>query len=331
MAQFTPAWQGGDPSNGQGFDQFAAPVGPIGGYNYGPAQGPWANPNDSANGFNKMPSNEQSQMDRINGGGGQSGGGKEWFNGQNWNPTFHQYGGYNPLQYATTDTANTLAGQVGSGLGLGGNVIQTRNAPGFGGAPPQASIDFGGDSPLNAGLLADRYKKYDHATADQMTRDELAMQGPRRDPNADSQGGAMGSWSMFEGLPGGAPNLGGGQNIGQFVGENAGWRGPGNSPGVTPGAQPANPLMTPPGQAPTVPAAATPAAATPAAPDPFAAIRDYLANLEKNRQSSFRNPFANSRYYPNLPRFGNATPVNSGSSAQTQPDLGQLLSLLLGF
>ena len=58
-------------------------------------------------------------------------------------------------------------------------------------------LDFGGDGQLNAGLMAERYAKYDRATADAMTRAELAYMSPRQNPNEDSQGGSMGSWSMY--------------------------------------------------------------------------------------------------------------------------------------
>lgn len=200
--------------------------GPTPGMNYGPVYGPSANPAAGPAGFNNPQAPAMNpQMAAQNGGNSQS-----WFNGQNWNPTYENHAGYNPSQYATVGTANTLAGALGSGFGLGANVQQTRNAQGFQGPPPQTSLNFGGDSNLNAGLLAERYKKYDHATADEMTRAELALMGPRMNPNADSQGGSMGSWSMFQDQPGGFQNLGGGQNIGQFVGENQNWRGATGSP-----------------------------------------------------------------------------------------------------
>ena len=160
------------------------------------------------------------------------------YNGANWNPTYQSNPGYNPSQYATLDTANTLAGGVGSGLGLGANVRQTQNAPGSPiGPPPQLMLDFGGADPLNAGLLAERYGKYDHATADRMTRDELALMGPRQAPGE----GSYGSQSMFGPSAGGNQNLGGGQNIGQFVGER---KGAGfGSPGVSVPQPPASGIL----------------------------------------------------------------------------------------
>lgn len=168
--------------------------------------------------------------------GGQPSGGTtptNTFGTSSWTPGFQQnLGGYNPSQYANLDTTNQLA------QALGGNALQTRMGPGSPfNVPPQNSIDFGGDSPLNAGLLAERYQKYDKATADAMTRAELAMQGPRQNPNEDSQGGSMGSWSQFQALPGGTKGLGGGANLGSSVGDNQGWRnagGAGNG-GAAPG------------------------------------------------------------------------------------------------
>jgi len=213
-------------SGGRGADNFSpgrgqyqgGAVGPMQGYNYGPAQGPAANPFGGAAGFNNPNPPTTSQFFPQANGLQPT----QQFNGNNWDPSFQQFSGYNPLQYATTETANTLAGAIGSGLGLGANVRMTQNAPGSPiGPPPQAMLDFGGADMLNAGLLAERYKKYDQATADAMTRAELAMMGPRQAPNADSQGGTMGSWSQYGGAPaGGSQNLGGGQNIGQFVGES---------------------------------------------------------------------------------------------------------------
>lgn len=265
------------------------------------------------------------------------------FGGPNWTPTYQTPGGYNPSQYATVDTANSLAGSIGSGLGLGGNVIQTQSS-GPGGPPPQQMIDFGGDSPLNAGLLAERYKKYDHDTADRMTRDELALQGPKPAMNADMQGGAMGSYSQFAPSEGGSLNLGGGQNIGQFVGENKPWAANLASSGVIrqPVAAPGQPALgasVPPPVPTTPPVAATPPTTTvtppPAAPAPAPAptppaapqfptnqqnlgqLQQLIQLLQGMRQPTPQNrqPYANSRYYPNLPRQTTATAVNQAASA----------------
>ena len=134
------------------------------------------------------------------------------FGSPGWTPGFSAKAGYNPSQYADLNTTNQLA------QALGGNALQTRMGPGdpFG-VPPQNSISFGGDSALNAGLLAERYQKYDRATADAMTRAELAMQGPQQAPNADSNGGSLGSWSQWQGLPGGSQSLGSGANLGSSI------------------------------------------------------------------------------------------------------------------
>ena len=152
--------------------------------------GPYVNPSAGASGYNNA------------------------FGTSAWNPQYQQnLGSYNPAQYATTGTANDLAQM------LGGRVQQTRydQASPFG-IPPQNMINFGGADSLNAGLLADRYAKYDRATADAMTRAELAMMGPGQNPNADSQGGSLGSWSQYTEAPGGNNYLGQGANMGQYLG-----------------------------------------------------------------------------------------------------------------
>jgi hypothetical protein len=302
------------------------------------------------------------------------------YGGSNWTPTFQtNLGGYNPSQYATVETANDLAGRINSGLGLGGNVIQTHSSGPIQ-PPPQQMIDLGGDSPLNAGLLAERYKKYDQATADAMTRAELALQGPKPAMNEDMQGGAFGSYSQFAPSPGGSLNLGGGQNIGQFVGENKPWadhlassgvvRQPAAAPDtpalgsftpppvpITPPAAPVAPVAPAPPHTPAAPIAppvAPPPTHTPVtpptgnvsptgslpAPSPLPNNQQNLSQLmqliqmlqgmRSNITSQARQPYANSRYYPNLPRSSGAAPVRQ-QQAQPQITQQQLLSLLLGF
>jgi len=161
--------------------------------NYGNPTGPYVNPGAGASGFNNAAGTP------------------------NFTPQYQQnLGGYNSQQYATTGTANDLAQM------LGGRVQQTRydQASPFG-IPPQNMINFGGADGLNAGLLADRYSKYDRATADAMTRAELAMMGPGQNPNADSQGGSLGSWSQYTAAPGGNDYSGQGANMGQYLGTGA--------------------------------------------------------------------------------------------------------------
>ena len=137
--------------------------------------------------------------------GGQSSGGSSPFA----NPTFENYSGYNPSQYATLNTANNLAQQ------LGGNVMQTQMAQGSPFAVPnQNSIYLGGNDPLNAGLLAQRYAKYDRATADAMTRDEMRMMNPNAGPSYGSD------TSIFQSMPGGLQNLGGGNSFTPQIGRN---------------------------------------------------------------------------------------------------------------
>jgi len=172
--------------------------------NNGNPTGPYVNPSAGASGYNNP------------------------FGTSAWRPQYENFSGYNPYQYANNNTANNLA------QALGGRVMQTRydQASPFG-VPPQSMIDFGGADMLNAGLLADRYAKYDRATADAMTRAELAQMGPRQDPNGDSQGGSMGSWSQYANRDGGQDYLGQGANMGQFIGNGQGPQNPGgggNSP-----------------------------------------------------------------------------------------------------
>jgi len=109
-----------------------------------------------------------------------------------------QYGAYNPGQFTNQSTANTLANA------LGGNAYKIETNTGPYKIPDQWQVNLGGNAQLNAGLLADRYAKYDRATADAMTQAELAQ------------------------LNGG----GGGNGLGQFLG------GTGNqSPGTPPPQQ----------------------------------------------------------------------------------------------
>lgn len=125
------------------------------------------------------------------------------------NPTFENYSGYNPAQYATLGTANNLAQQ------LGGNVMQTQMAQGSPfSVPNQNAVYLGGNDPLNAGLLAQRYAKYDRATADAMTRDEMRMMNPSAGPSYGSD------TSIFQARPGGAQNLGGGNAFTSQIGRN---------------------------------------------------------------------------------------------------------------
>ena len=123
------------------------------------------------------------------------------------NPTFENFSGYNPAQYATLGTANNLAQQ------LGGNVMQTQMAPGSPFAVPnQNSVYLGGNDPLNAGLLAQRYAKYDRATADAMTAAEMGHMNPSGSPSFGSQN------SIFQSVPGGLQNLGNGNAFSSSIG-----------------------------------------------------------------------------------------------------------------
>lgn len=239
--------------------------------------------------------------------------------GSGWTPSFRtDIPGYNSSQYADLGTTNTLAQQ------LGGNAVQTQNAGGFsGGPPPQNMISFGGTGVLNAGLLAERYAKYDRATADAMTRAELAMMGQNPGTSeADTQGGSLGFASQFTGLPGGTQAIGQGANLGSSM--------PATAP-LTPAAMttPGSPLgtsstvTTPPpmntattAPPPTVTQAQVNNTGNPAATtNALAQLLQLLARGGSMNQQSY----ANSNYYPSLPRgFG-------GSQAMTPQGLQALL------
>lgn len=339
--QFTPTWQGGfNPNAGgstPGFD------GNGGGAGLGETPA-------STSGFNgaSLVSSNGNPLGGVYGQPGAFGnaplvGGVPGVGGTNpnantqtaWNtnfkPSFQSVGGYNPSQYADLNTANTLASN------LGGNVLQTKMGAGdpFG-VPPQASIDFGGGSPLNAGLLAERYAKYDKATADAMTRAELAMQGPRNDsPDASFA-------QQFQPLTGGTQALAPGANSGFSSAIGTNLRAP-TTPSPTPlGSSP------PPATSPTVPPSAggpgteppvvnplTPPASTTANNQQAAGIQtlfQLLQYLSQQNRPQTMNPYGNSRYYPNLPRTSTAAPVASQQTTSFNGvDPTQLLSLLLGF
>ncbi|MBI4160490.1 MAG: hypothetical protein HY506_01125 [Candidatus Yanofskybacteria bacterium] len=76
----------------------------------------------------------------------------------------------NPKQYATIETANTLAAC------LGGSVYSTTLS--LYSSPTQYHIKFSSGAILNAGLLADRYNKYDKALADSWTYSEVNRNCP---------------------------------------------------------------------------------------------------------------------------------------------------------
>ena len=97
-----------------------------------------------------------------------------------WQGTFSAPGGYNPSQYADDNTANTLA------QALGGTVNRTKTLGPFGDFG-QNQINFGPGQDYNAGLLAERYAKYDRATADAMTAAERNMGPAVTDPNAGAR------------------------------------------------------------------------------------------------------------------------------------------------
>jgi len=200
-------------------------------------------------------------------------------------PGFDNYPGYNQSQYANMATANNLAQQ------LGGSVNQTRNA--FGsptGPPPQNMIDFGGADMLNAGLLAERYAKYDRATADAMTRAELAQMGPRSSGMAEGEeGGQFGTRSFYQPVSGGQNFLGQGANLGSSVGSNFNIAPPARPTGFNLGGGPGSQIPN-------------------FGPQQFYGGRPPMQSPGgwASRYANYRIPYGNRRYYPGLgaaPRF----------------------------
>lgn len=198
------------------------------------------------------------------------------FGNPGWKPSYNAPGGYNPLQYASDGTANELA------QGLGGTVSRTQTVGPFGDFG-QNQISFGNGNQLNAGLLADRYSKYDAATANAMTDAEKNAGPAVTNPNA----GAIfmtgdPTTNSFQGGPGSEPQVTGPQPGAQ--GQQSG--GQGNQQ---------NPLMQ---------------------------LLMLLGLGGQNRQQN-RQPYANSGYYPNLPRFGNQmNPLTPPGQSQSSPPNG---------
>jgi hypothetical protein len=79
-------------------------------------------------------------------------------------PQWETHTGFNPMQYATNDTANDLAQRLGGSV----KTITTTNGP-FG-LPPQNALMFPetGNELFNAGLVAQNYRPENAAFADQM-------------------------------------------------------------------------------------------------------------------------------------------------------------------
>ena len=313
MGQFTPGYQPSLDGFSYGGSGSTAPETPLG--------GGAPSPNGSTSGFNgaslvQTNGNPQggvySQPGRFgNPAAPPPAQNQNSFGNPGWKPSYNAPGGYNPLQYADDNTANMLA------QGLGGTVERTKTVGPFGDFG-QNQISFGNGNQLNAGLLADRYSKYDAATANAMTDVERNAGPAVKDPNA------------------GAIYLTGNPMI---------------NPSQTPGYHP-----------PTAPTAPVTAAPTPTAPNPLVggpgtepsltgpqpgAMTQQPGGQQQNQlmqllqllgmggqRQQNRQPYANSGYYPNLPRYNQGTmspltqptqPQNNGITQQ------QLLSLLLGF
>lgn len=134
-----------------------------------------------------------------------------------YTPAYRQdVAGYNPSQYATTETANQLAQM------LGGQVVQTQMGPGSPfNVPNQNSLSFGSGSPLNAGLVAGMYQRYPKAVADAMMQAEFANAGIGAGGSAMSFNNPESQFNT---------NVAGGQN---FLG-----RGTGQLPGANLGPNP---------------------------------------------------------------------------------------------
>jgi len=212
------------------------------------------------------------------------------FGNPGWKPSYNAPGGYNPLQYADDNTANTLA------QGLGGTVERTKTLGPFGDFG-QNQINFGNGNQLNAGLLADRYSKYDAATANAMTDAERNAGPAVKDPNA----GAVYLTSN--------PMINPSQT-------------PGYHPPGTPAPNTPNPLVGGPGTEPGLtgppPGAMTQQPGGQQQQNPLMQLLQLLGMGGQGPQN--RQPYANSGYYPNLPR------MNQGllNPAQSRPGQGQL-------
>lgn len=116
--------------------------------------------------------------------------------------------GYNQQQYATTDTANQLAQY------LGGQTVQTQNAPGSPiGPPPQNMISMGSGDPFNAGLVAQIYSMYPKNVADQIMMAQMASSGVGNNYNmVGANQNRSATESQFNAnVPGGQSYLGQGQ------------------------------------------------------------------------------------------------------------------------
>ncbi len=197
------------------------------------------------------------------------------FGNPGWKPTYSAPGGYNPMQYADDNTANQLA------QGLGGTVERTKTLGPFGDFG-QNQINFGNGNQLNAGLLADRYTKYDRATADAMTAAEKNAGPAVTNPNAGAvylTGNPMINPSQTPGYhPPGAPAHNPAQNPLLNPGTNPQGTGPQPGAGQQPGGGQQNQLMQ---------------------------LLQLLGLGGGQLQAQNRQPYANSGYYPNLPRGGN--------------------------
>jgi len=195
------------------------------------------------------------------------------FGNPGWKPSYNAPGGYNPLQYADDNTANQIA------QGLGGTVERTKTLGPFGDFG-QNQISFGNGNQLNAGLVGDRYSKYDRATADAMTMAERDAGPAVTNPNA----GAI--------YLTGNPMLNPSQT-------------PGYHPPTAPVTAPAqNPILGGPGSEPTL-TSPQPAVSTQQPGGNQLMQLLQLLGMGGQQRAQNRQPYANSGYYPNLPRGGN--------------------------
>ncbi len=212
------------------------------------------------------------------------------FGNPGWKPSYNAPGGYNPLQYASDTTANELA------QGLGGTVERTKTVGPFGDFG-QNQIRFGNGNQLNAGLVADRYSKYDAATANAMTEAEKNAGPAVTNPNA------------------GAVYLTGNPMINPS-------QTPGYHPPGTPAAPtPTNPLIGGPGSEPQVTGPQPGAMTQQAGGGQQNQLMQLLQLLGMGGQARPQNrqPYANSGYYPNLPRFNQGLLTPGQGQASIKP------------
>lgn len=226
-----------------------------------------------------------------------------------FNPQYQQNSGYNPLQYATLDTANQLANNFGA------NVIQTRGV-GHLAPPPQNMLDMGGGQVFNAGLVAQNVARYGEAAARRMMEAEMNLPGAYNPnwQNDDSVFNLNNREGMFQNVSGGAQARG------------SGYSGPTNnaaSPVTGSPARPTTPATPATPTTGTAPGQPTPYGGTPY-PSPYPAPRLQDPRFVGGGMGTFSN-FANQNNFA-----GGGARGRGGSQVNIQSLLQALLGLDMG-